>query len=501
MSARETVSTDRAASCGCHPAVAQASSLHPQRGRHPCRLEACATAADRLATTRNSSRGSFDRLRASNPSRGSVLIIVIWVCLGLVALTLYFAQSMTAELRAADNRAAELEARQAVAAGTRYAAFVLGQFASGGTVPRSDDYRSAALPVGEAMFWFVGRNPDEIATTEPCFGLVDEGSKLNLNTATRGMLEALPNMTAELADAILAWKRRAGSEDTSGADGNSYSRLDPPRLNKGGNFETVDELRLVYGMTLDFLFGEDTNRNGAIDANENDSEQSAPRDDGNGQLLAGIAEFVTVYSRQPARGTTVNRRINITTPQTRQQLNGALRQRFGNDRAGQILAAIGQREFQSVAEFMWESGMTAEEFAQIHGDLTHRDGNVSGLVNVNTASEAVLACIPGIGVENAATIVAYRLTRRDELTSFAWLKEVLPRANVARAGPFITGQSYQFSADVAAVGRLGRGYARARTVFDLSAGAPRAVYHQDLGSAGWALGSEARQATRPRKEF
>ena len=31
--------------------------------------------------------------------RGSVLIIVLWICLGLVALTLYFANSMSSELR------------------------------------------------------------------------------------------------------------------------------------------------------------------------------------------------------------------------------------------------------------------------------------------------------------------------------------------------------------------------------------------------------------------
>ncbi|MBL9199384.1 MAG: helix-hairpin-helix domain-containing protein [Opitutaceae bacterium] len=438
--------------------------------------------------------------RAPTSQRGSVLIIVIWVCLGLVALALYFADSMSSELRAADNRAAQLEAQQAVAAGTRYAAFVLGQFATGGAVPRNDDYQSAAVPVGEAQFWFVGRDPHTPPTDEPFFGLVDEASKLNLNTASRAMLEALPGMTPELAESILAWRRRAGSED-SGADSNVYARLDPPRLNKGGNFESVDELRLVYGMTLDVLFGEDANRNGALDASEDDGEQTSPRDDGNGQLLAGIAEHVTIHSRQPARGPSGSRRIDIRTPQSRQQLNRLLQQRLGNDRAAAVQRAIGTREFQSVAEFMWDSGLTAEEFAQIHGELTHRDGNISGLVNVNTATETVLACIPGLSAE-AATIVAYRQTRRDELTSFAWLKESgITRQAIARAGPFITGQSYQFTADVAAVGRLGRGYARARTVFDTSTGTPRAVYHQDLTAAGWALGTGARQATRPQRDF
>src|SRR5262245_58666503 len=44
---------------------------------------------------------------------GSVLIIVLWIAFGLVSLALYFAQSMTFELRSADNRAAAIEAEQA----------------------------------------------------------------------------------------------------------------------------------------------------------------------------------------------------------------------------------------------------------------------------------------------------------------------------------------------------------------------------------------------------
>ena len=445
-------------------------------------------------TVRRVSRGTRER--------GSVMIIVIWVCLGLVALTLYFANSMSSELRAADNRAAELEAQQAAAGGTRYASYLLTQYATAGRVPLIEEYTAEMLPVGEGYFWFIGRDNNQLPSTEPVFGLVDEASKLNLNTATRAMLEALPGITPELVEAILSWKRRSGSAEESGAvDGNSYARLDPPRLNKGAPFESVDELRLVYGATLDVVFGEDTNRNGALDPNENDGEQSAPRDDQNGQLFAGIAEYVTVWSRQPSRSSEGRRRVNITTPQTRAAGNlAAALQRKLPGRAGAIMNAIGNRTYESVAEFMWDSGMTAEEYALVHSDFTHRDGTVTGLINVNTASEAVLACSPGIGIENAPMLVAYRLQHPDLLTSFAWLRDVLSRASLARAGRYLTDESYQFSADVAAVGRHGRGYARTRTIFDMSNGTPRIIYHQDLSAYGWALGSQARQMSRNSRE-
>jgi hypothetical protein len=59
-------------------------------------------------------------------------------------------------------------------------------------------------------------------------------------------------------------------------------------------------------------------------------------------------------------------------------------------------------------------------------------------------------------------------------------------------GDYITTHSYQFTADIAAVGPFGRGYRRVRFVFDLSEGAPKIIYRQDLTRLGWALGRQTR---------
>lgn len=438
--------------------------------------------------------------RAAGRSRaGSVLIIVLWVCLGLVALTVYFADEMTAEMRVAQNQVAEVAARQAAMGGTRYASFVLSQFGTNGTVPYRDDYRYEEVPVGDASFWLLGRDPDQRPTEDPYFGLVDEASKLNLNTATRGMLEALPGMTPELADAIVSWRARS----QQGLGDSTYGRLEPARLNKGGPFESVDELRLVYGATLDILFGEDTNRNGALDENENDGEQSAPRDNLDGLIQPGILEYVTVYSREPNTRADGSRRINVATAQDRQQrLMPLLAQRFSPPRAMQIMGRLGGGELRSVAEFMVEGQLTTEEFGQIRDDITTSTGNtISGRINVNTACETVLACIPGIGPENAAALVAYRVANPDVVRgSFGWLTQVLSRGAITRAGPYITDRSYQFTADVVAVGNSGRGYYRTKTVFDMTKPTPRIVYHQDLTAYGWALGTQIRQALREARQ-
>jgi len=440
--------------------------------------------------------------------RGSVLIIVMWICLGLVALTIYFARSVDSELQAAANRVGNIEARQAVAAGTRYAAYVLNNYAIDGVVPNSgvvpdptQDYYSAALQVGDQtgdpQFWFIGRDTNNPPTTDPVFGLVDESSKLNLNNATAGMLGLLPmvNMTPDFATAIVAWRTRQ-TQAGGGANNNMYSTLDPARLNKGAAFETTDELRLVYGATLDLLLGEDTNRNGALDANEDDADQSPPHDNQDGLLQPGMLEYVTAFSNQPITTIAGSARLNITTLAGRQRLSAQMtRKGITAGRAAVIIRNLGATTFTSVAGFMLASRMTATEFALIHTSITAATG-VQGLVNVNTASVAVLTCVPGIGANNAATMVAYRLSNPTALTSFFWITQVLNSAAIQRAGPYITDQSYQFSADIVAVGRFGRGYCREKVVFDTSKGVPRVIYRQDLSSYGWALGSQVRQTLR-----
>jgi DNA uptake protein ComE-like DNA-binding protein len=473
-------------------------------------MSAAASSFRKMGAT--SPRSRFVASGFSREARGSVLVIVIWICLGLVALALYFANSMTSELRAADNRATETAARQALGGAVRYASYVLTQYGTNGAVPKISDYKGEAVLVGDAQFWFIGRNNDKLAeqyVNEPTYALVDEASKLNLNTATSAMLQALPipGMTQEFADAIVAW--RTANSQNAALQESTLTQLTPPRHNKGALYESVDELRLVYGATLDLLLGEDTNRNGALDPNEDDSDLAAPHDDQNGQLLAGLLEYVTAYSSEPATSASGSNRINVrtvNTAQNRQALQTLLTQRgIQQQRVLQIMTRVPQAQqggatqtnaFGSVAEFMATTQLTADEFALIHTDLTATNatnGIATGLVNVNTASEAVLSAIPGIGADNATAIVAYRAQHQDELTSFAWLPQVLPAAAIRQAGPYLTDQSYQFSADIAAVGQNGRGYCREKVVFDLSAGRPRIVFRQDYSAYGWALGVRTRR--------
>ena len=427
-----------------------------------------------------------------------MLIIVMWVAFGLVTLALYFANSMSLELRASDNHVANLETEQAIAGAARYVSNILVSVPTQGTLPDVLTYKREAVPVGDATFWFIGRGDQggttqpQVAPDVPVFGLVDEASKLNLNASwvNADVLALLPRMTPELAAAIMDWRDADDTVTLGGAESQTYERLNPPYLCKNAKFESIDELRLVTGAYLDILYGEDANLNGVLDPNENDGDISAPSDNRDGVLDMGLLDYVTVYSREPATSSNGTARVDVSKTGNTTQLRSLLRA-AGVANASSVISSTST--FGSVLEFYFRTRISAEQFEQIEDNL--RNPSLSGLINVNTASEAVLACVPGLDVDKAKSMVAYRQANAGALNSIAWVKEVLTDLpTIRRAGPCLTGKTYQFMADIAAVGHYGRGYGRVKFIFDTSEGSPNIRYRQDLTHLGWALGRQVREA-------
>ena len=429
-------------------------------------------------------------------AEASVLIVVMWACLGLVAMTLVFAQAMAMNYRGAGNDLAGRQADAAIDGAARYAQCLLSSLDVAGVFPDATNYECEDIPVGDAAFWFLGGGSQTALDPRP-YGLVDEAAKLNVNTATASMLAQLPGMTPDFAAAIVSWRSAAGADaslatgSVSGLSGSSYTPKNAP-------FETTEEIGTVNGADKTFLYGEDANLNGALDPNEEARDKTLPADNSDGKLDPRLLAYLTVFSREPNKRADGTPRINV-----RRFADAAaqLRELFASTpalagRFPEVSAKFaGNPAVGSVLEFYKRSGLKAEEFAPIADALTTRNGDyIPGLVNVNTASAEVLACLPGIGADRATKLVAARANRAVAAdVNIAWAGDVLEPQNAIQAGPFLTAASYQASADVAAVGRNGRGYRRTRFVIDTSAGAPRIIYRRDLSGLGWALGSEARQ--------
>jgi type II secretory pathway component PulK len=140
------------------------------------------------------------------------------------------------------------------------------------------------------------------------FGLTDESSKLNLNTATEQQLMVLMQAAVgeneeidpqEIVDAILDWRDQDSTPRGTQTDteGEFYREANPrPYEVKNGPFDTVEELLLVKGVTPQILYGEDFDRNGLLTLNEDDEDETFPVDNMDGSLNRGLYPYLTVQS-------------------------------------------------------------------------------------------------------------------------------------------------------------------------------------------------------------
>jgi type II secretory pathway component PulK len=387
-----------------------------------------------------------DRNYVSSRSRvGAVLIIVLWIAFGLVSVTLYFGRSMFFEYKGANQATAGAQAEQANNGALRYFFYTLNNaLEEEGDFPSELIMQTEQIQIGQATVWMLGRSGETVTLTDPHFGVIDECAKININTAPFEVLELLPTITPEFAAAIVDWRDEDDDVTENGAEALMYSLQSLPYGCKNAPFETVEELRLVYGATVEMLYGEDTNLNGVLDPSENDGMQTPPLDNQDGILNFGILEHVTIYSKM-----------------------------------------LAEEESEDM-----DSGNNSEDQAGNRNSQQQRgrEEEVPFQVNVTTASAIVLACLPGMDEATAQQIVSYRLANPDSTEGLEWVSEAVDSEMVQQALPYLTDKTQQFTVDLAAIGSNGNGYRRVRYVVDASGEAPVVLHRRDMQRFGWALG-------------
>jgi type II secretory pathway component PulK len=259
------------------------------------------------------------------------VLIAVLVVVSLLALAAYqYSEMMTSEYKAADSLARAAQARAAAASGVYYTAAMLADkdtftgtlggnpYDNSGTfqnITLGDDVNGRA----PARFSVVAPlSPDEAPSDASSFryGVTDESGKINLNmllqldpsgTVAHDMLMKLPNMTEDVADAIIDWIDPDDEPRANGAESQYYSGLSPSYRCKNGPLDSIEELLLVRGVTPEMLFGTDRNRNGAPDPNEADSGTAGDR---------GWSVYLTVYSRERNVDADGNPRIYLNDKDT-----------------------------------------------------------------------------------------------------------------------------------------------------------------------------------------
>lgn len=192
----------------------------------------------------------------------------------------------------------------------------------------------------------IAPNYDEPGTVR--YGLTDECSKLDLNIATEAQLRRLfttvipqdqeQNVDIDvLVDSLLDWRESGQTARSKGAKSAYYQSLDPPYQCKAGPFSTIEELLLVRGFTAWVVFGEDYNRNGLLDQNEDDGEASFPPDNADQKIFPGVGAFLTVWSKEWNTSNNNRPRINLNLKDT-QKLQEMLDKEFDANIVSYVMA-------------------------------------------------------------------------------------------------------------------------------------------------------------------
>ncbi|MGE5609952.1 MAG: general secretion pathway protein GspK [Bacillota bacterium] len=442
--------------------------------------------------------------------RGTVLIVTLWIIFVLAGLVLVFARSMRVEAYASANHVAAIQASCVERGAEQYVLALIDQ-QKDAVLELSEDF-FAAVPIGDPVssqpsggyFWIV--RPDYGDVSFPVYGLVDESSKINLNTASQDMLYYLPNMPDDLPPAIVDWRDTNDDITDGGAESEYYLSLPMPYYCKNGSLETLEELLLIKGASRELLYGIDANRNfgtTAVVPSQLGSAHSAStgiRRSSNQQGLSsadttdltlqyGLRDYLTVYSAEPNNDASGQRRINIGNGGNRQSLISALNSTFGASRGSQIAARVPNTlNYRDIFQFYTESRMTLEEFRQIADRLTTSNQQVvRGLININTASRTVLYCL-GLGDAEISRLISQRNAANVDRTNVAWVIEALTGTTLpSNLGSRITTRAYQYTADIVAVSSNGRSFKHCRIVIDSQNSPPTVVYRRDLTEQGWPL--------------
>lgn len=190
---------------------------------------------------------------------GSIFIIVLWALLLLGSLALAVGAYVQPLLRVTSRFQQNTERFFIAKAGAIKTAVEMQKYATNSwqslNEPWANDTNlSRETSLGAGYFTRQGKVIDSDSERG---GLIDAERKININTALSEVLQNClvlvgglsSSKAADIAAAIIDWRDADDTETPGGAESRYYEFLTPPYRCKNGNFETMEELCLVKGVT------------------------------------------------------------------------------------------------------------------------------------------------------------------------------------------------------------------------------------------------------------
>ena len=356
-------------------------------------------------------------------NKGLVIIAVLWMIVVLMVMSAILGRKSRLDMKVCMARMEAVRCKWACRAGIEKAMAVMNE----------DETENDSL----LDLW--SDNPEDFndVLLDQCVftvRVVDEASKLNINTATKEQLLGLPEMVEEIADAIIDWRDSDDVPSGGGVESGYYESLTYGYMAQNGPFRTLRELLLVKDVTEELFYGEDTNLNGRLDYNERDGQESPPADDGDDVLDVGWAAYLTCYTSggstgdtgQTSAGQTQQSDTQQQQPSDQQQSSEGQQQQSSNQQqsSGNQDRSSGNQE-QTSGNTQQSSGNNQQSSGNT-GQASESTNQEPAKVNINTASDIVLAALLGGGDEaerTAQSIIAYRDTLADGIEDVSELTE------------------------------------------------------------------------------
>lgn len=190
--------------------------------------------------------------------RGIALILVLWFVTILSMAAMSFSLFTRSEAQATLSYKEGLEHKFLAEAGLRRAIMEL--------FYRKVNGQQQVMEEGFEIFQCDGRAyTGELAEGHYRIKITDESGKINLNGLTDGNGVVLKNLLMNngvaddaatvIVDSVLDWKDRDNVHRLSGAEDEYYQSLSRPYKAKNSDFETLEELFLVRGLSSSILLG------------------------------------------------------------------------------------------------------------------------------------------------------------------------------------------------------------------------------------------------------
>ena len=384
-------------------------------------------------------------------TNASILVGVLW-CLALLSVIVIGVLHLARlDLLVVKNHGDRIQAHYLALAGIEKAKALLCQNArehtrsgrnhSGEYYDAPEDFRDVAFGRGQFRVFRHGREDEGGGVI---YGISDEESRLNVNTASAEELGKLYGMRPDMVAAIIDWRDQDDEVTPGGAEADYYASLQPPYLPRNGPLLTLRELLMVRDVSPDLLFGDDVSQNGLLDSADGSGGGLSSRRNGGAVPDAGWSDLLTVDSGVKNLSAAGIERVNVQEADERslEAVRG-----ITPEIARAIIASRGQNKLESLADLL-EVGagqaknqpgqprgapgdpnasgpkvISQELLMEIADDVTAGPATQPGLVNINTATLPVLICLPGMTRELAQAVISYRQSS-GYFPNVAWLLKV-----------------------------------------------------------------------------